>query len=326
MAMHINSAAKTFAAALGVLLLTACATPSSVKASGGRVGSASPVPGLGAPTMIATSLGRLAVWDSGPPVTEQGGAATLALWPSIFSDHSIYSALVDRWRGKRRLILIDGPGHGSSDGVANRTFTMDECAQAMKAVFDALSVSEAVVGGTSWGGLVAGEFALRYPQHTRGVIMMNTPFFMAPDGPSVAEKMITWASGNVLSTQLFTSGVARSFFLPKTRYEHGPVIAQFHAGLQQSDPATLSNAIRSVLLERKPLADRLSSITAPTLVIAGLHDAMYPLNRQRSAAATLPRGRIEVVDSAHISVVDQPIRVAELIEAFLSRDVLEETQ
>ena len=326
MAIHIYSASKSVAAALGVLVLTACATPTALISSGGRVGSASPVPGLGAPTMIATSLGRLAVWDSGPPVTEQGSAVTLALWPSIFSDHSIYSALIDRWRGKRRLILIDGPGHGSSEGVASRVFAMDECAQAMKAVLDALSVSEAVVGGTSWGGLVAGEFALRYPQHTRGVIMMNTPFLVAPDGPSLAEKMITWASGNVLSTRLFTSGVARSFFLPKTRVEYGPVIAQFHAGLRQSDPAALSNAIRSVLLERKPLADRLLNINAPTLVIAGLRDEMYPLNRQRSAAATLPHGRIEVVDSAHISVVDQPTRVAEFIEVFLTRDVLKETQ
>ncbi len=290
------------------LIFGACASVSQ------QLGGKSPIESLGAPTMVQTNLGHLAVWDTGP----QGAGPVVVLWPSIFSDHVIYNEVVKQWRGKRRLVLIDGPGHGASDGPSDKTFSMQECAIAMKQVMDAKSINQAVVGGTSWGGLVGGEFALMYPQNTQGLVMLNTPFFVSPEGPSTAEKLITWGSGNVLGTRLFTSGVARSFFLPATRDAQGLVVNHFHTSLHRSDSSKLSNAIRSVLLERNPLADRLSNIKAPTLIIAGLKDEMYPINLQKEAASKLPKGQFEVVDSQHVSIVDKPVEVIRLLETFLN--------
>jgi 3-oxoadipate enol-lactonase len=296
---------------ISAILLAACASP------GGTVGSKSPLLSLGAPTMVPTSLGRLAVWDTGP----QGSESPIVLWPSIFSDHVIYSSLVEHWRGKRRVILIDGPGHGASEGPREKTYSMQACAVAMKEVLDSRSIQAAVIGGTSWGGLVGGEFAIMYPQHTRGVIMMNTPFFASPDGASWSEKFIVWGSGSILGTSLFTGGVARSFFLPTTRESGGEVIKHFHASLHRSDAKALSIAIRSVLIERTALADRLPQIKAPALVIAGLQDDMYPMEMQREAVKKLALGRLEVVDSKHISVVDKPKDIARLIDSFLDSEL-----
>jgi 3-oxoadipate enol-lactonase len=294
---------------LGICMLGACAH------TGTRIGVASPVAALGAPLMMQTSLGRLAVWDVGPELP----GSPIVLWPSIFSDHVIYTSLVEQWRGKRRLVLIDGPGHGSSEGPKDKTFTMQACAFAIKEILDSKAIQSAVIGGTSWGGLVGGEFAILYPERTSGVILMNTPFFVSPTGASTGEKFITWGSGAILGTSLFTNGVARAFFLPATRDAGGPVITNFHGGLHQSDSKALSNAIRSVLIERVQLADRLEKIKAPALVIAGLKDDMYPLELQREAAKKLPQGVFETVDSQHISVVDKPLEVGRLIDGFLDK-------
>jgi 3-oxoadipate enol-lactonase len=288
-------------------LLMACASTSN------SVGAKSPLVSIGQAEMVSTSLGRLAVWDVGA----QSAEPPIVLWPSIFSDHVIYSSLIDHWRGKRRIILIDGPGHGASEGPKEKTYSMQACAEAMKEILDSKSIQNAIVGGTSWGGLVSGEFAILYPQRTRGVIMMNTPFFMSPDGASLGEKFITWGSGSILGTRLFTNGVARSFFLSSTREAGGAVMAHFHKSLHQSDSKALSTAIRSVLIERVALADRLQQIKAPTLVIAGLQDEMYPIELQREAVKKIPSGRFEVVDSKHISVVDKPKEVTILIDSFL---------
>jgi 3-oxoadipate enol-lactonase len=289
--------------------LAGCATSAS------RLGADSPAPGLGKPAMVATSLGQLAVWDTGASSTP--AEPPVVLWPSIFTDHMIYSPLLQAWQGKRRVILIDGPGHGASAGPQDRTFTMQACAVALKEILASKSIAKAVVGGTSWGGLVAGEFAVAYPEMTHGVVMLNTPFFLTEGGASTGEKLITWGSGNVLGTSVFTNGVARSFFLPATRNAGGRVMAHFHAGLHASDSKTLSTAIRSVLIERTALADKLPQIQAPTLVIAGLHDNMYPLDKQREAVKRLKNGQLEVVDAQHIAVVDQPAQVAGLLDAFL---------
>jgi pimeloyl-ACP methyl ester carboxylesterase len=72
------------------------------------------------------------------------------------------------------------------------------------------------------------------------------------------------------------------------------------------------------MIERAPLAPRLAGIAAPVLVIAGRHDELYPVESLRAASAALPRGRFEVVDSAHIAVVDVPQETTALIDRFLA--------
>ncbi len=270
-------------------------------------------PALRSPQRIATPLGRLAVWELGPKTAP----VTVVLWPSIFTDHMVHEPLARALSAQHRVILLDGPGHGLSEGPRDATYTMQACAEALNAVLQAKGVKRAVVGGTSWGGLVGAEYALRYPEQTQGLVMMNTPFLVPPEGPGLSESFITWGARHLLSTGLFTNGVARSFFAPTTRERDATYMAHFHQSLHASDPLALSTAIRSVLIERASLEPRLSSLAAPALVIAGDQDDMYPLAQQRDAVTRMPRGRIEVVSSKHISVKDAPNDVLALVSTFL---------
>ena len=61
----------------------------------------------------------------------------------------------------------------------------------------------------------------------------------------------------------------------------------------------------------------MKDIKPPTLFVAGRHDAMYPADALRVAAQELSHGRFVELDTAHISVVDEPERVTELINDFL---------
>jgi 3-oxoadipate enol-lactonase len=91
----------------------------------------------------------------------------------------------------------------------------------------------------------------------------------------------------------------------------------FHEHLRHVKGAALARAVRSVLIEREPLAPRMSAIHAPTLFVAGRYDTLYPMEPMASAARTLPNGRFEALDTAHISVVDAPDETTALIDAFL---------
>lgn len=272
-------------------------------------------PVLPAPRKVPTRVGPLAVRDTGV-----GAAAgeVIVLWPSILSDHRIYLTQIEAWRGRHRLIVVDGPGHGDS-GPAPGPFTMADCGQAVGEVLDALGVAQPViVVGTSWGGLVAGEFALAQPGRTRAVVMLNTPVYTAAGGPSWSDRFVVWGARWIPGTGLYRDGVARAFFLPATRERAGPLMEDFHQQLQQADGAALAQSVRSVLIEREALAPRMAGITAPALFVAGRHDGMYPLESLRKAAAALPQGRFEVLDTGHISVVDAPQQTRALIDRFLA--------
>ena len=126
---------------------------------------------------IPTCIGTLAARDTGHK-SAQG--QTIILWPSILADYRIYRHQIDALRDTHRLITVDGPGHGES-GHAPGSFSMSACGQALGEVLDALAIAEeVVVVGTSWGGLVAGEFALAQPRRTRAFVMLNTPVIKAP--------------------------------------------------------------------------------------------------------------------------------------------------
>lgn len=268
-----------------------------------------------APRWVPTTLGRLAVYEEG---SAAAGGQVLVLWSSILSDHRIYRSQIRAWRDRHRLILVDGPGHGAS-GASPGPFSMADCGRALVQVLDALGVAQpVVVVGTSWGGLVGAELALARPERIRALVMLNTPVQTPPGGPGFGERFVTWGARWIHHTGVYRNGVARSFFLPATRARGGPVLDDFHQHLRQADGVALAQSVRSVLIGRQALAPRLHAIAAPVLFIAGRHDSMYPPETLQPAVATLPQGRFEVVDSAHISVVDAPHQTIALIDAFLA--------
>ena len=263
---------------------------------------------------IETAVGSLAVRDS---ASGESGE-TIVLWPSILADHQIYQVPIASWWGKHRLVIIDGPGHGDS-GPAPALFTMKQCGQAMADILNQLDISTPVIiVGCSWGGLVAGEFAIDNPSRTRGIVMLNTPLQHKKSGLKLRDRFVVWGAYWLHSSRVYQNGVARSFFLPKTRQRGGPLMEAFRQHLQHANGAALARSVRSVILDREPLAPRMIRITAPTLFIAGRFDGMYPPETLRDAFLSIPNGRFEILDTSHISVVDEPEKTVLLINEFIA--------
>jgi 3-oxoadipate enol-lactonase len=263
---------------------------------------------------IPTCIGTLAVRDTWHK-SAQG--QTIILWPSILADYRIYRHQIEAWRDTHRLITVDGPGHGES-GPAPGPFSMSNCGQALSEILDALAIAEeVVVVGTSWGGLVAGEFALAQPRRTRALVMLNTPVIKAAHGPTLSDRFVVWGARWIHFAKVYRDGIAKSFFRRSTLQLGSLTQQNFHEHLRGVDGRALSQAVQSVLIDREPLVPRLNWIKAQTLFVVGRHDAMYPADTLRVAAQALPHGRFVELDTAHISVVDEPEQVTELINDFL---------
>ena len=262
---------------------------------------------------FATPLGELSVRVAG------SGPRPVILWPSIFTDSHIYDAVVERLGGEATFFLIDGPGHGLSPGLS-REFTMAEAASAWLSVMDSFGLDRATVGGVSWGALAAAEVALTAPGRVERLILMNTPMDVSGAHPKFRDRMIAFGARWMVRGKMFRDGVAGSFFDPGTLASNPSYRQAFHAMLAASDPVALSAAVRSVILQGEPLRPRLARISAPTLLIAGKEDALYPLEGQASAALLLQDGRFEPVAGRHISPVEAPDEVAAALRAFLGKD------
>lgn len=310
---RLQPMALRFLEALGLvaLLTQGAATAQSTTAAATPAANSEATPMT--TRLVSTQLGRLAVHTVG-----ESGSAVL-FWPSVFADSSIYRAQVEALRGRHRLILIDGPGFGRSEAPTG-PFTMEACADAAAEVLQQLGVQQVAWVGTSWGGIVGVHFAVRHPTKVRALALMNTPFDTSAEGPGLSDRMVVWAARWMGHSSTYANGVARSFFPAQWRDSHPEELAAFVSAFKMADRAGMAIAGRSVMLERASVLPLLPQIKAPTVVVAGAVDPIYPASTLRAAAELIPGASfVEIPASGHISAMDQPERVGAVLGELLGR-------
>ncbi len=67
--------------------------------------------------------------------------------------------------------------------------------------------------------------------------------------------------------------------------------------------------------------DRLGEISAPTLVMAGRDDLLFPPEHQVELAAGIPNARLRIIERAgHNAHSEQPAEVIDAVRNFISAD------
>ena len=252
--------------------------------------------------------------DAGPV----GGPTTL-LWPSLFSDGqtSWGMQLAALHELEWRTLLIDPPGTGGSPS-ATRVFTMDECAEAAIRVLDAASVDRAAILGLSWGGFVGLRLALAAPQRVSALVLSNTTarrstFYERQRGRIFVGLVRIGMPGGVGRL------IAANMLSAHTRAHNMAFAKHFADGANKLDSAGVARAMRSVDVNSTSVVDTLGRITAPTLVIAGAEDQIFPQAHSEELAQRIPGAQLEVLANvSHLAPAEAPVAIAALLRRFLA--------
>lgn len=234
------------------------------------------------------------------------------------------------------LIFYDHRCNGRSEGAEVSSMTWENLTADADALRRTLGFEQWAVLGHSFGGNVALEYALRYPQSLSHLLLMDT----CGDA--------RWAQGNapeLLAKRGYSPEIveaARRFFNGQlTPDEFLPTVFQFIGAYSYHSsplyhPTLLGLAMRLGLgppMKMRPEAlifaagrlhpgwtvmDRLGEINAPTLVLAGRHDFLFPPEHQAILADRIPNARLELFEcSGHNPQVEQTAEVIEAIKRFL---------
>jgi 3-oxoadipate enol-lactonase len=248
---------------------------------------------------VPTRVGTLAVAD-------EGAGTPVVLWPSLFSDHRLFSPLVPLLGEGWRTLRIDGPGFGLSDAPRGEV-QPDVYADAVLDLLDALGLEQALLAGCSWGGQIAAHLGVKAPNRVSGVLILNTPL-----GPSLGGHAFeVWGTRWFGSTGFWGHGVARSMFSPASRKAHPERVRAFATAFTSFDPAAAAVTARTVLTRFPGLGDVLPRLAVPTTILMGAEDRLYPVERMRPFAALAPTATLEVVPSCgHLAPLEAPEAVA----------------
>jgi pimeloyl-ACP methyl ester carboxylesterase len=228
--------------------------------------------------------------------------------------------------GQARLVAYDRAGRALS-GRTTRRLGIDDMAADLVAMIEAVVPGEFVLVAHSMGGLVARRAAERLGTRLRGLLMADTLPETSPGYDTwdqTAEKIDrTLAVSQALSRfrplpWLFSANIRR-LYSPDT-YQAMLEEDFTPAGIAQTRKE--SQAVAEAITQFRDRPPQLPKCPALVLSVARAakgRERQHALIRehQRRYADTLPDGRYEVVDSAHLVMAEQPQLVAGRIQQFL---------
>lgn len=268
---------------------------------------------------VSTPLGQVAVTLSGDLTA---GVTPLVMWPSLMMDHSLWSRQVRHFRGRVPTICVDPPGHGRSEPLS-RDFELEDCVEVLEAVLDDLAVDRAHLIGNSWGAMTSAMFGAMVPHRTASLVLITGTAGTASFTQRLQFRLllvIARAAGGMPS--ILGGQLERIFFAPGIRDRNLRAVQEMLDQVAQRDPASVAHAARSVVVNRRDRHGLYGRIGAPTLVVSGQHDRVFPPSDGQRMADAIPGARFVVVpDAAHLLAVEVPDVINRLVDEHLGQVV-----
>ena len=223
--------------------------------------------------------------------TERGdrsGPAVLLLHAWIESLRS-FDRLTPLLQPSLRVLALDQRGHGEADKPADG-YDLESLAGDVVAFLDAMEVPSVVLAGSSSGGYVAQQVAIRYPHRVAGLVLIGSPLTLHgrppfaheieglddPLDPRWVRQFLEWFPlFHEVPDWYFEDRVDDAARIPAA------VWRQSLAGLTTSPP---------------PIG--LGSICAPTLIIWGDRDGLLARADQAALASAIPNSHLVVYEGS----------------------------
>ncbi|CAN5756019.1 alpha/beta fold hydrolase [soil metagenome] len=258
--------------------------------------------------IISTTVGDLEVRIVG----EDAGGPTALLWHSLFADSRSWHRVEGDLAEDRRLVLVNGPGHGGSTDPGRR-YTMEECADAAISILDHLGIEEPVDWvGNAWGGHVGVIAAVKHPERFRSLVAAGTPVHSYTGSGRIQTSLLLVVYRLFGPRRFLVDSVIDVLLSHRTRSRDPDAVALTRDSFVKA--GGLANAVASISLRRPDLTPLLPKLAAPTLFITGTEHADWSPVQAKATSQLLPDGSVAVLeDSAYLSPLEAPGEFTRLV-------------
>ena len=233
---------------------------------------------------------------------------------SLGTDFRIWLPLIDELTESWSLLLYDKRGHGLS-GAGQAPYTIDDHAGDLIGLMAHLDIKRAIFVGLSVGGLIVQSLYKQKPELVEKIVLCGT-----------AAKVGTTESWNTRIATVQEKGIGaiadsalKMWFTPDFHENRATDLSGYRTMMTRQSVdgyASLCAAIR----EADYTADA-PKIKVPVLVVVGDQDGSTPPALVKSTADLIPGAQFEIIENAaHITCVEQPEALAELLADFINED------
>jgi pimeloyl-ACP methyl ester carboxylesterase len=260
---------------------------------------------------------RTRVLEAGPE-----DAPALVLIHGFLMSHRAYDDIIADLARRFHVIAPDLPGFGESEkpNPARYSYGIEAHAEAIADLIAAFGVGRASVIGHALGAAIGLTLAAEHPELVQRLVLEDALCYPVPMSLRARLPLIP-VIGGVLFKQLYGRGLFRAYFRDEV-YSPGfaPPLARidWHYDMFNSPSARESAyAVMRATLDTRPVVARVTRVNAPTLVIWGRGDRIYPAANANRLARELPRGRLEIMNAGHSPHEEKPREFIALMVEFL---------
>ena len=216
-----------------------------------------------------------------------------------------------------RVIAYDMLGHGASPRPATGTDLLGYAEQ-LRELLEHLQLPQATIIGFSMGGLIARAFALHYPLHTQGLVVLNSVFNRSPEQRAAVierTRQVAQYGPNANAEAALTRWFSREY-----QAANPAQIAALRQTLASNDPEGYLTTYELFATQDMYQVDRLGSIRVPSLIATGELDPGSTPQMAKELAELIPGAQVAVLaEQRHMMPVESPRLVNQVLLDFLNR-------
>jgi pimeloyl-ACP methyl ester carboxylesterase len=238
---------------------------------------------------------------------DEGQGEPLVLLHGLFGALSNWEDVVNRFSKDYRVIIPMLPLYT----MPVKESGLDKLSEFLESFVEHMGLTQMNLMGNSLGGHIALIYTLQYPQHVKRLILTGSSgLFEDGMGGSYPRRG---------SYDYISERVAYTFYDPKTATKD--LIDEVFE-TTKSIPKCLRIVAIAKSAQRHNMAEEVTNITAPTMLIWGLNDTITPPMVAHEFNRLLPNSTLRFIDEcSHAPMMERPERFNELLAEFLAKPV-----
>lgn len=249
-----------------------------------------------------------------------GSGEPLVLLPGFASGIWSWFRQIEALSKHFNVIVFDPRDVSRSDKPQEKT-TIKTLADDVAALLDEIGIERTNVLGTSFGGFVAQEFALSFPQKTKRLVLCCTSFGGQKHIPPSMEVLEAFASTKELNTE---ERVRENFLLAfnqsfiETQKEVIDKVCELREVNFVPEYAYTLQFQAAAMFDT---SEYVSHIQTPTLILTGDKDIIVPSENSHNLAKLIPNSELKIIEGgSHLFFIEQADEFNQIVRDFLKRE------
>jgi len=240
-------------------------------------------------------------------------AATVCLSHSLACSSVMWEPQMQALNHRFRVLRYDTRGHGGSEATPP-PYTLDELADDVVAMLDALGIERVHWVGLSMGGMIGQNLGLRHSGRLLSLVLCDTLSVISDEAQPVWADRIETAKREGMAP--LCEPTLERWFTPAYFEKDSTSLESIRTQILNTPVAGYVGCCEAI--RRINYIDRLNGISLPTRVIVGANDPATPPEDARAIQRRIEGSSLVTIDdAAHLSNVEQPEAFNSAVLGFL---------